>query len=131
MAPRRYSLEDWESDFVFLTNVCWCEYGYFPRDYTAEIQGHFREHYPSEAEFLFLRVSAMLTFLVKRVDAFIAAGLAMRTFEFVEMSPALRFALWMFFIAEDVKFDPDPDPQKVLELAEAVLDSGLFDRWED
>jgi len=70
----------------------------------------------------------MMNFLVKSIDSFTVGGIAMHTSEAVDISPALWFALWMFFIAEDVKFDPDPDPQEVLDLAEAVADSGLHGR---
>jgi hypothetical protein len=127
MAARTYSFDDWQRDFTFLTRYVYpSESGYFPPDYLAEIREHFQKHYPEEAPFVFGRLSAMFPFLVKNIDAFTVGGIAMRTFEAAEISPALWFALWMFFIAEEEKFDPDPDPRAVLELAETVDAAGLF-----
>jgi hypothetical protein len=69
----------------------------------------------------------MLSFLVANIRSFTIGGIAKITSESVEISPSLRFALWVFFGSPgDDTFDPNPDPQKVLEIAEDADADGLF-----
>jgi hypothetical protein len=121
MATHPYSLENWHEDFCFFAQH---DYQHISRnllpEHLAEIKEHFRREYPEEAEFLFHRVSALVSFLAKNIDAFAVNGTAMPASEAVNISPAVRFALWIYFIADDKKFDPEPDAQAVLELAEMV-----------
>jgi len=130
MAAGSYEFSDWESDFYFLERYVYLsESGYVPPDYLQEIKTYLQEHHPEDAAFRFQRFSSMLSFLVANIRSFTVGGIAKITSESVEISPSLRFALWVFFGSPgDDTFDPNPDPQKVLEIAEDADADRLFDK---
>ena len=130
MAIGLYDLSDWESDFDFLERYVYqSESGYFPPDYLQEIEAYFQKYHREQATFRFERVSAMLRFLVANIQSFTVGGAAMPTTEAVEISDALRFALWVFFgMPNTINFDRNPDPQDVLAVAEDAEEKGFFPR---
>jgi hypothetical protein len=126
VATRPYDLKNWHEDFSsFAQHLYSYESRVLPPTYLTNIKGHFQAQHPKEAEFLFRRVCAMIRFLAKNIDAFAVGGIAMPASTGINVGPAVRFSLWIYFIADDQKFDPDPDPQAVLELAELVAKSSL------
>jgi hypothetical protein len=128
VATRPYDLENWHEDFSFFAQHLYpYESRVLPPTYLANIKERFQAQHPEEAEFLFPRVCAMIRFLAKNIDAFAVGGIPMPASEGINMGPAVRFSLWIYFIADDQKFDPEPDPQAVLELAELVAKSGLVE----
>lgn len=120
MAADSYDLGDWARDFAFLDRYVYpSESGYIPPDYLQEIEAYFQKHHPQDAGFRFERFSSALRFLVQNIDTFTVGGIAMRTSEAVKISDSLRFALWTFFVMPDKEgFDPNPDPARVLDVAE-------------
>lgn len=119
-----YSFHDWEADFYFLTRYVYpSESGYFPPDYEREIEAHYIEHYsPGTAAFRYERASSMLRFLVANIASFEVGGLAMQQMEEeVLISKPLWIALWQTFgMPDKEKFDPNPDPQKIVADAEDI-----------
>ncbi len=129
MAAGSYDFDDWERDFDFLEKYVYqSESGHIPSDYLREIEAYFqKQHHPEDAAFRFQRVSSMLSFLVANINSFTVGGIATITSESVEIGLSLRFALWIFFGSpENDKFDPNPDPQEVLDLAEDADADELF-----
>ncbi len=129
MEVENYDLSDWESDFFFLSRYVFrSESGYFPPDYEQEIKEHFEKDHPQSAEFRLRRTLAALRFLISNLDSFKVGGLAQEPpDEAVQISDSLWFALWMIFCEPDEEnFDPNPDPQKVVEIAEEADADGLF-----
>jgi hypothetical protein len=120
MLALRYPLSDWLDDFDNLARYVYpCESGYVPEDYLREIEAYFQKHHSKDAAFRVDRASSMLRFLVANIQSFTVGHIAMLTTQEVEISLGLRYALWVFFgEPDDVEFNPDPDPQQVLEVAE-------------
>jgi hypothetical protein len=126
VATRPYTLENWNKNFFFFTQYLYPhESRVLPPTYEAHIEEYFQAQHPKEAEFLFARVSAMIRFLAKNIGAFAFAGTPTPASEGIDMGPAVRFSLWLYFLADGQKFDPEPDPQAVLELGELAAKSGL------
>lgn len=128
MEAGAYDFEDWESDFAFLGRYVFSsESSDIPPDYVREIEAYFRENYAeADAAFRSERALAALRFLISNIQSFTVSGMAKITEERVELSDSLRYSLWSAFCLPDSEhFDPNPDPQKILEDAEGA--EGLFD----
>lgn len=129
MVAENYDLPDWESDFFFLSRYVFrSESGYFPPDYEQEIKAYFQKEYPLSAELRLRRTLAALRFLISNLDSFKVGGLAQEPpNEAVVISESLWFALWFIFcLPDEENFDPNPDPQKVVDIAEDADSDGLY-----
>ena len=134
MAGEPYDVVHWENDFAFLERYVYpSSSDYIPPDYLQEIESYFQRNYPERATLYYSRAVTMLRFLVQNIDAFTVGGIAMKTSEAVDISPALRFALWTKFgLPEDDEFDPNPDPATILDIAEdADLDENFAREQHD
>jgi hypothetical protein len=124
MAELTYDFEVWEDDFSFLAAyVMLSQSEHIPPDSLREIEAYFQKfHAPAEvAAFRFQRFSSMVRFLNPNIDAFTVGGLVMMRAELAEINLSLRIALWTFFgMPKDENFNPEPDPQEVLNIAESV-----------
>lgn len=129
MAAENYDLSDWESDFFFLSRYVFrSESGYFPPDYEKEIKEHFEKDDPENSTFRLRRALAAIRFLISNLDSFKVGGLAQEPHnEAVVISESLWFALWaVFCMPNEENFDPKPDPQKVVEIAEDAEADGIL-----